>query len=312
MMGTPAHSWLLEVEFMRDLLSCFSDLRAFCRFSLGDPQPAGPGIAVALTRVIPGVWTHVATSWDGSEVRLYVNGLLSAVAVWDRSFSEARSHSRFRIGYTGNGAGALRFDLGEAAVFTRALPAPDIWKLAMRPMAEQQPAIIAAREALAKGDPQQALLLLEQLSDDGPLSQEKLFTMGEAFREQQNWDQSLVFFQRLTADPHDSPLRATALYEEAALLAGDRRPAVFQKRSTRMMDSVSVADVNASPESVTWVRQHLEERQQTARADSLKRRVYRCGEATSCATLRGLSSLFRVAASLSGRSSGCQQCVEVG
>lgn len=238
---------------------------------LGRPKPAGPGFAVALTRVIPGVWTHVATSWDGSEVRLYVNGLLSAVAVWDRSFSEAQSHSRFRIGYTGNGAGALRFDLGEAAVFTRALPAPDIWKLAMRPMAEQQSAIIAAREALAKGDPQQALLRLEQISDDGPLSQEKLFTMGEAFREQRNWDQSLVSFQRLTADPHDSPLRATALYEEAALLAGDRRPAVFQKRSTLMMDSVSVADVNASPESITWVLRHLEERQQTARAVSLKK-----------------------------------------
>jgi hypothetical protein len=239
---------------------------------LGRPQPAGPGFAVSLTRVIPGVWTHVATSWDGREVRLYVNGLLSAMAAWDRSFPEARSYSRFRIGYTGNGAGALRFDLGEAAVFTRALPPADIWTLAMRPMAEQQPVIIAAREALAKGDPRQALLLMEQLSDDGPLSQEKLFTMGEAFRERQSWDQSLVFFQRLTADPHDSPLRATAAYEEAALLAGDRRPAVFQKRSTLAMDSVAVADVNSSPESVTWVRQHLEERRQTVRADSLKRK----------------------------------------
>jgi mono/diheme cytochrome c family protein len=200
-----------------------------------------------------------------------VNGLLSALAVWDRQFSEARSHSRFRIGYTGNGAGALRFDLGETAVFTRALPAEDIWTLAMRPMADQQPAIIAARESLAKGDPTHAVLLLQPLSDDGPLSQEKFFTMGEAFREQQNWDQSLVSFQRLSADPHDLPLRATAAYEEAALLAGERRPAVFQKRSTLMMDSVSVADVNASQESITWVRQHLEERQQTARADSLKR-----------------------------------------
>lgn len=238
---------------------------------LGRPKPAGAGFAVSLTRVIPGVWTHVATSWDGREVRLYVNGLLSAVAVWDRQFSEARSHSRFRIGYTGNGAGALRFDLGEAAVFSRALPAADLWTLAMRPIAEQQPVIISAREALAKGDPRQALLLLEQLSDDGPLSQEKLFTMGEAFREQQNWDQSLVFFQRLTADPHDSPLRSAAAHEEAALLAGDRRPAVFQNRSTLVMDSVSVADVNSSPESVTWVRQHLEERQQTMRADSLRR-----------------------------------------
>ena len=165
----------------------------------------------------------------------------------------------------------MRFDLGEAAVFTRALPAADIWTLAMRPMAEQQPAIIASREALAKGDPQKALLLLEQIPDDGLLSQEKIFTMGEAFREQRNWDQSLVSFQTLTADPHDSPLRATALYEEAALLAGDRRTAVFQKRSTLMMDSVSVADVNASPESVTWVRQHLEERQQTVRSHSLGR-----------------------------------------
>lgn len=238
---------------------------------LGQPKPAGPGFAVSLTRVIPGVWTHVATSWNGSEVRLYVNGLLSAVAVWDRAFSEAQSHSRFRIGYTGNGAGSLRFDLGEAAVFTRTLHPEDIWTLAMRPMADQRPAIIASREALAKGDPRQSLLLLEQLSDDGPLSQEKLFTIGEAFREQQSWDQSLASFQRLSADPHDTSLQATAAYEEAALLAGDRRSAVYQKRSTLMMDSVAVADVNASPESVTWVRQHLEERQQTARAVSLKK-----------------------------------------
>ncbi len=236
----------------------------------GQQQLIGSVFAVSLTRVAPEVWTHIATSWDGKEVRLYVNGLLSAVAVWDRQFSEARSHSRFRIGYTGNGAGALRFDLGETAIFTGALTAPDIWKLAMRPMADQQHTVMAAREALAKGDPQQAMLLLEQLSDDGPLSQEKFFSMGEACREQQDWDQSLVFFQRLTADPHDLPLRAAAAYEEAALLAGDRRPAVFQKRSTLSMDAVSVADVNASQETVKWVRQHLEEHQQTVRADFLK------------------------------------------
>ena len=236
----------------------------------GQQQLFGAVFAVSLTRVTPEVWTHVATTWDGNQVRLYVNGLLSSVAVWDRQFSEARNHSRFRIGYTGNGAGALRFDLGEAAVFTRALPAADVWKLAMRPVAEQQHAVIAAREALAKGDPRQTLELLEQLSDDGPLAQEKLFTMGEAYRELQSWDQSLLFFQQLTADSHESPLRDAAAYEEAALLAGDRRPAVFQKRSLLSMDAVSVAEVNASPESVTWVRQHLRERQLSAQDNFLK------------------------------------------
>ena len=237
---------------------------------LGQQQLLGSVVAVSLTRVAPEVWTHVATSWDGRQVRLYVNGLLSSLAVWDRQFLEARSHSRFRIGYTGNGAGALRFDLGEAAVFTRALPAADVWKLAMRPVAEQRHTVMAAREALAKGDTRQTFELLEQLSDEGPLAQEKLFTLGEAYRELQNWDQSLLFFQRLTADSHESPLRDAAAYEEAALLAGDRRPAVFQKRSLLSMDAVSVAEVNASPESVTWVRKHLRERQLSARDERLK------------------------------------------
>ena len=43
-----------------------------------------------------------------------------------------------------------------------------------------------------------------------------------------------------------------------------------------------------------------------------EKKVYRCGEATSFAALRRLSSLFSVAASFSGGPTGCQQHVEVG
>ena len=46
-------------------------------FELGRPKPQPPVGVASMSRVPPNVWTHVVCTWDGKNVCLYINGVLS-------------------------------------------------------------------------------------------------------------------------------------------------------------------------------------------------------------------------------------------
>ncbi|MEW6359003.1 MAG: LamG-like jellyroll fold domain-containing protein [Planctomycetota bacterium] len=88
------------------------------RFEIGRPKPNN-AFGLSVSDSIPdGVWLHIAATWDGKEMRLYLNGLLLEAAEYDGDYTAG---GPFRIGFADAGVGSLKMDVDEVAVYRRAL-----------------------------------------------------------------------------------------------------------------------------------------------------------------------------------------------
>ncbi len=115
------------------------------RFEMGRPKPASAFGMTASDPVPDGVWQHLAASWDGREMRLYLNGVLLQAAAYAGPYSPTTAP--LKIGYANAGIGSLRMDVEEVAVYRQALPPPEILQHAF--LQTQVPASI--RQSLETG-----------------------------------------------------------------------------------------------------------------------------------------------------------------
>ncbi|NOZ19504.1 MAG: hypothetical protein GXP25_00285 [Planctomycetes bacterium] len=93
------------------------------RFAIGRPKPKNSIGFTARDSVPDGVWHHLAATWDGKEMRLYLNGLLLDAAEYDGDYTPG---GPFRIGFANAGIGSIKMDVDEVAIYKRALSATDI------------------------------------------------------------------------------------------------------------------------------------------------------------------------------------------
>ncbi len=104
-----------------------------------------------------GCWNHLAATWDGARVRIYVNGMLSA----EKPYGEkaVAPKSGLCLGFSGYGVGSLKMAVDELAVFSRALPPERIAALSLagQPLPETlEPHVRRAQEAAGAGDAETA------------------------------------------------------------------------------------------------------------------------------------------------------------
>ncbi len=100
-----------------------SDSRRF-HFMIGRPKPLSAVSTTSGQLGAQGAWQHVAASWNGRQMRLYVNGMLCTVRDFDGAYTP--TGGSLRIGYAGAGIGSLKFDVDEVIVSRRALSAEEI------------------------------------------------------------------------------------------------------------------------------------------------------------------------------------------
>jgi hypothetical protein len=194
-------------------------------FSLGQPKGSAAVSISSRVQIPEGLWTAVAGTWDGNELRLYVNGLLYAAVPWQGTCVPPKSHSRFRLGLAGNGslAGCMEFD--EVALFDRCLQAEEIVRLTwpdLPPNSTPLKPLVDAGDHIAAGNlaavTQSATAMPDQ-AHDNPLP-EALLTLrrAEIQRELQQFDAARGNFESVAANPAvPEPLRLTALHESVRL-----------------------------------------------------------------------------------------------
>ena len=109
-----------------------------------------------------GLWQHVALSWDGRLMRLYLNGQLLRQAPYDGAYTTPGPDARLVVGYAGHGIGSAIMDIDEVAIHSRALEPAEIvaqMLLEQLPDAESQTDLNGLLTAAATpgGDPSPAL-----------------------------------------------------------------------------------------------------------------------------------------------------------
>ncbi|MDP6503805.1 MAG: LamG domain-containing protein, partial [Planctomycetota bacterium] len=95
---------------------------------IGRPKPSH-SVGIRTRQAISDrVWTHLAASWDGQEMRIYINGMLAARGDYSGDYTPPTPAGRFKIGYAGYGWGSVNMDADEVIVFDRALSAEQLFR----------------------------------------------------------------------------------------------------------------------------------------------------------------------------------------
>lgn len=98
-------------------------------FEIGRPKPSH-SIGIHASGVLSdGVWHHLAASWDGREMRLFVDGAPAASGPFDGDYTPPPQGGQFRIGYANHGLGSVVLDVDEVTIHNRALTAAEILRV---------------------------------------------------------------------------------------------------------------------------------------------------------------------------------------
>jgi hypothetical protein len=93
-------------------------------FAIGRPQPSSAVGVDSFDAAFDGVWNHLAVTWNGKQMRIYLNGIISNVNDYNGVFT--KPNWGFRVGYNDAGVGSVNMDVSEIAVFNRVLEADEI------------------------------------------------------------------------------------------------------------------------------------------------------------------------------------------
>jgi hypothetical protein len=95
-------------------------------FEIGRPKPSHSVGIHAASAMSDGVWHHVVVSWDGHEMRLFVDGALAASGPYAGDYTPPAPGGQFRIGYANHGLGSVVLDVDEVTIHNRALSSAEI------------------------------------------------------------------------------------------------------------------------------------------------------------------------------------------
>ncbi|HNS32906.1 MAG TPA: right-handed parallel beta-helix repeat-containing protein [bacterium] len=131
------------------------------------------------------VWHHAAATWDGREMRLYVDGVLAASSLHSGEY--VPSNAPFRIGFRSGGSVIL--DVDEAVIYNRVLSAKDIEKLGRGLLGVSEKEVFSKADAFIKtGDYKSARAEYEKLKGLPSYGMElALFNMAESYRMEKDY-----------------------------------------------------------------------------------------------------------------------------
>ncbi|HEY3322295.1 MAG TPA: LamG-like jellyroll fold domain-containing protein [Planctomycetota bacterium] len=94
-------------------------------FEIGRPQPSH-AVSIRGEPVSDQAWHHLAATWNGKEMRIYVDGELSAAGPFEFPYTPPQS-GQVRIGFANAGVGSVKMDVDEVVLYNRALSAEQVF-----------------------------------------------------------------------------------------------------------------------------------------------------------------------------------------
>jgi len=93
-------------------------------FEIGRPQPSS-SVGATTGPVADGDWHHLAATWDGQTMRVYVDGELSAECAYAGAYTPPVDES-LRVGYADSGVGSASLDVDEVAIYRKAFTPEEV------------------------------------------------------------------------------------------------------------------------------------------------------------------------------------------
>jgi len=179
-------------------------------FEIGRPQPSS-SVGIRTGLVADGVWRHLAATWDGERMCVYVDGFLAAAGDYVGDFTPPAPGMQFRMGFAGYGWGSAKLDVDEVTVYRRTLSATEILRSAFfyAPMSDALAARFeAAEQAYQKPDYAAAAgayrEIARQADVDATLRAVARLRLGQVLVHQRDFAAAMVEFAALI-DSRDLP-----------------------------------------------------------------------------------------------------------
>ena len=239
-------------------------------FSLGRPKPSN-ALSIPSEPVPDAVWFHVAATWDGAEMRLYVHGLPSSATAFAGDYTQVAGQ-RFRIGYAGFGMGSVRFDIDELAIYGRALRADELLRHAHAPARLSDEACLAfaiAAGSWLKRDWTAAAEAYRRLAEDSHLPPAyracAMLRTAHAHIECKSPAEAAGFLDKLLNDD-DAPatLRAAALAQLTPLIEHLPPEAISPAAGRQLLQSGMLTSAQTLDLRMKLARQARQAKQPTA------------------------------------------------
>ena len=190
--------------------------------TFGIGMPGGhysAGSVIKLDAAMPdNTWHHIAVTWDGKDMRLYLTGQLKGTAPLEKDYIPVGDQDSLKVGYAKAGVGSLIMDIGEIVIYDRALTSSEIEKLGRGPEEVSGEDIFNRADSfIAAGEYEKARAEYEKLRGLPNFGKEQaLFNIAESFRIEKNYDSvHKAYKEILRLEGLNDFYRIYALFREA-------------------------------------------------------------------------------------------------
>jgi tetratricopeptide (TPR) repeat protein len=167
-------------------------------FEMGRPAPVN-SFGIRTPPVPDRVWHHLVALWDGTQTRIYLDGMRLAQGAYPGDYTPPKPGAQFRLGFADAGWGSCVLDVDEVAIYKRALSPTDILREAYvgAPLSDALAERFAkANEALDGGDSAAAAAEFAALTKAADLAPEFValarVRLGQALLAQQKTAEALA------------------------------------------------------------------------------------------------------------------------
>ncbi len=113
-------------------------------------QPPGIARVHSYLSMPDGVWQHLTATWDGREMKTYLNGMPAGSKQYQGPYVPSEEGDFFKIGYIKAGVGSIILDIDEIVIYNRVLSAQEIEKLG-KGQADSISRLFSSADAFIKG-----------------------------------------------------------------------------------------------------------------------------------------------------------------